>query len=156
MRRNPKNTYFIGFYRTLIVLCALVVIISIVLLYMNFEVDSKNESYNAIEDSATIANEDPNRIENGIHVRTGLVEAPGLSEVVNNCTTCHSAQLVIQNKMSAERWAATIRWMQETQNLWDLGANEDIIIHYLVTNYPPEEKGRRAALTDIQWYTLRN
>ena len=61
------------------------------------------------------------RIENGIHVRTGLIDAEGLMTVVNNCTTCHSAKLVIQNRMNKERWNATIQWMQETQNLWDLG-----------------------------------
>ncbi len=97
---------------------------------------------------------DDNLIENGVHVRTGLVEAEGLMEVVNNCTTCHSAKLVIQNRMNTERWNATIRWMQETQNLWDLGKNQEIIVNYLVTNYPPKQKGRREILTDIEWYEL--
>ncbi len=100
------------------------------------------------------SDDDFDKIENGIHLRTGLIAADGLTEVVNNCTTCHSAQLVTQNRMSRERWVATIRWMQKTQNLWDLGANEEIIINYLVTNYPPLKKGRRAALTDIEWYAL--
>ena len=97
---------------------------------------------------------DEDRIENGIHVRTGLVAADGYMEVVNNCTVCHSAKLVIQNRMNAERWAATIDWMQQTQNLWDLGKNEDIIINYLVTNYPPQKIGRRAPLSNIEWYEL--
>ena len=66
----------------------------------------------------------------------------------------HSAKLVTQNRMSAERWNATIRWMQETQNLWDLGDQQEIIVNYLVTNYPAKAKGRRMALTDIQWYEL--
>jgi len=96
------------------------------------------------------------RIENGIHVRTGLIEAEGLMTVVNNCTNCHSALLVIQNRMNAERWIATIKWMQETQNLWDLGENQEIIVNYLVTNYPPKEKGRREILTNIDWYELED
>ncbi|MGB5820395.1 MAG: monoheme cytochrome C, partial [Saonia sp.] len=74
---------------------------------------------------------------------------------VNNCTNCHSAKLVTQNRMNRERWIATIRWMQETQNLWDLGNNEEIIVNYLVTNYPPKKKGRREILTDIDWYDLQ-
>lgn len=94
------------------------------------------------------------KIENGIHVRTGLKEADGLMAVVNNCTNCHSAKLVTQNRMNEERWIATIRWMQETQNLWDLGNNEEIIVNYLVTNYPPKKKGRREILSNIQWYDL--
>ncbi len=97
---------------------------------------------------------DPDRIEDGIHVRTGLIEADGLAEVVTHCTSCHSAQLVTQNRMDKEGWIATIRWMQETQNLWDLGANEAIIVDYLVTNYPPVKKGRRQALQDVEWYVL--
>jgi hypothetical protein len=110
------------------------------------------------EKDAYVANlvEDEDRIENGIHVRTGFIEAEGLMEVVNNCTNCHSAKLVIQNRMNAERWNATIEWMQETQNLWDLGGNQEIIVNYLVSNYPPQEIGRRAALTNIEWYELED
>lgn len=106
----------------------------------------------------TVVNEDENwdKIENGIHVRTGLIEAEGLMETVNNCTNCHSAKLVTQNRMDAARWAATIDWMQETQNLWDLGGNEEIIINYLVTNYPVKKKGRRVTLENIEWYDLEH
>jgi hypothetical protein len=106
----------------------------------------------------TLIDEDENwdKIENGIHLRTGLKEGVGLMETVNNCTNCHSAKLVTQNRMDAARWAATIDWMQETQNLWDLGGNEEIIINYLVTNYPIKKKGRRVYLENIEWYDLEN
>ncbi len=104
---------------------------------------------------AIVTEDDEDRIENGIHVRTGLIDAEGLMTVVNNCTNCHSAKLVTQNRMNEERWIATIRWMQETQNLWDLGDNEHIIINYLVTNYPSNKKGRREILTHIEWYDLQ-
>jgi hypothetical protein len=97
---------------------------------------------------------DEDRIENGIHLRTGLIDADGLMTVVNNCTNCHSAKLVTQNKMSAEGWNTTIKWMQETQNLWDLGGNQEIIVNYLVLNYPLKAKGRRMTLTGIDWYEL--
>ena len=99
---------------------------------------------------------DEDRIENGIHVSTGLIEADGLMEVVYNCTNCHSSKLVIQNRMNKERWIGTIRWMQETQNLADLGKNEEIIVNYLVTNYPPTAKGRREVLSNIEWYPLKD
>ena len=98
--------------------------------------------------------EDFDKIENGIHIRTGFVEGEGLMTVVNNCTNCHSAKLVTQNRMSKEGWLATIRWMQETQNLWDLGNNEEIIVNYLATYYAPTKKGRRQNLTNIEWYEL--
>lgn len=102
------------------------------------------------------AEDNYDKIENGIHQRTGLIEAEGLMVVVNNCTNCHSAQLITQNRMNREHWKETIRWMQETQNLWDLGKNEEIIIDYLVTNYPPEKKGRRMNLKEIEWYTYND
>jgi len=98
---------------------------------------------------------DEDLIENGIHVRTGFVDDVGLMTVVNNCTNCHSSKLVIQNRMNEDRWNATIKWMQETQNLWPLGDNQKIIVDYLVKNYPPIEKGRRASLTNINWYELK-
>jgi len=98
--------------------------------------------------------DDFDKIENGIHIRTGLVEAEGLMTVVNNCTYCHSAKIIIQNNMNAERWNATIKWMQETQNLGDLGSNQEVIVNYLVANYPPKDVGRRENLTDIDWYEL--
>lgn len=114
-------------------------------------VDDIEETYVTVPEE-----EDFDRIENGIHLRTGLIEAEGLMTVVNNCTNCHSAQLITQNRMNEERWISTIRWMQETQNLWDLGKNEEIIVNYLVTNYPVVSKGRRAPLTNIEWYELQD
>jgi hypothetical protein len=99
---------------------------------------------------------DDDRIENGIHARTGLVDAEGVMTVVNNCTNCHSSKIILQNRMNTERWNATIKWMQETQNLWDLGKNQEIIVQYLVTNYPVTDKGRRENLSNIDWYELEN
>lgn len=125
-------------------------IVLVVVLAVYFFRDSKTIDYTPLPEEGEY-----DRIENGIHLRTGLKEAEGLTEVVNNCTNCHSAQLLIQNRMSRERWVATIRWMQETQNLWDLGSNEEVIIRYLTTNYPPKEKGRRGILENIEWYELK-
>ena len=143
-------------YRLLIVVCAIMVVLSILALYFMpatlWEEQLSNSEYTDRPEDI----EDPNKIVDGIHVRTGLIEAEGLMAVVNNCTSCHSAQLVIQNRMERERWISTIRWMQKTQNLWDLGDNEDKIVNYLVTNYPPIKKGRREVLTNIEWYELKD
>ena len=119
--------------------------------FTNYEAGQPDIIYTEVPEEE----DDFDKIVNGIHLRTGLKDGEGLMEVVNNCTNCHSAQLVTQNKMNKERWLATIRWMQETQNLWDLGQNEEIIINYLVTNYPPTKKGRRANLQHIEWYELK-
>ncbi len=95
------------------------------------------------------------KVEDGIHVATGLIDDEGLMTVIGSCTPCHSAKLITQNRATREGWLSMIRWMQATQNLWDLGErNEEIILDYLARNYAPEEKGRRAPLTDIEWYQL--
>lgn len=103
-----------------------------------------------------VIEEGEDKIENGIHIRTGFIDDKGLMETINNCTNCHSSKLVIQNRMSKERWLATIKWMQKTQGLWDLGDNEDIIVNYLAKNYAPSKKGRRENLKNINWYELED
>lgn len=115
-----------------------------------FDFQSKQDTIVSVPIEAV----DEDRIENGIHVRTGLIDAEGLMTVVNNCTNCHSSKIILQNRMNTERWNATIKWMQETQNLWGLGKNQEIIVNYLVTNYPIKDKGRRDNLSNIDWYEL--
>lgn len=134
-------------------LIALIVITGLtVLLFSVSSLDFwTNKSSEVSTDSNALQNED---IVNGIHLRTGLKEGVGLMTVITHCTACHSAQLITQNRMSKERWNATIRWMQETQNLWELGENQEVIVNYLVENYPVYNKGRRENLQNIEWYDL--
>ena len=127
------------------------IILLVVLLAIYFFLIESNDKPEQIINDQTVSNSE---IVDGIHVRTGLKDGEGLMTVVANCTACHSAQLVIQNRMNKERWDATIRWMQETQNLWDLGDNQEVIVNYLVKNYPVNSKGRRSNLQDIEWYEL--
>ncbi|TXF91207.1 hypothetical protein FUA23_03005 [Neolewinella aurantiaca] len=96
------------------------------------------------------------KVTNGIHDATGLIFAEGFEAVRGNCTACHSAKLITQNRATAAGWTEIIRWMQATQNLHDLGENEEIIVKYLATNYAPEDVGRRAGLDveSIEWYLL--
>lgn len=90
--------------------------------------------------------------ESGIPLRTGLIDARGPMETLINCPNSHYSKPVSQNRMSKELWVATTRWMQGTQNLWDLGKYEAFIIHYLVENYPQRKTERRENLNNIQWY----
>ena len=142
-------------YQLLIRLFTLLVIFGSGLFYYVFNPDLLD--FNSKSEFVMVPIElDEDRIEKGIHVSTGLIDAEGLMLVVNNCTNCHSAKLVTQNRMNADGWNATIKWMQETQNLWGLGGNKELIVNYLVKNYPPIAKGRRMTLTDIEWYELEN
>ncbi|SMG25132.1 monoheme cytochrome C [Arenibacter troitsensis] len=145
-----------SFYGILVISFAMVLLIGVlgVIYMMDPSVFSSKKDTPNSEVVDVDPDEDWDKIENGIHLRTGFKDGEGLMTVVNNCTNCHSAQLVIQNRMNEERWIETIRWMQKTQNLWDLGDNEKVIVNYLVTNYPPKSKGRREALTNIEWYPL--
>ncbi len=97
---------------------------------------------------------DSYEIKDGIHVTTGLIDSEGLQVVIASCTACHSAKLITQNRATREGWVSMIRWMQATQNLWDLGESEEVIVKYLSENYAPNKKGRRQNLTNIEWYDL--
>ena len=102
-----------------------------------------------------IAEELP-EFENGIHLETGLIESEHIDLVIANCTGCHSANMITQNRATRNGWKDMIAWMQATQNLWDLGENESLILDYLAANYAPIKRGRRAPLTNIEWYELED
>jgi len=87
---------------------------------------------------------------------SGLAYAPGFAIVRGNCTTCHSAKLITQNRATREGWEQMIRWMQATQGLHDLADDEPVILDYRAEHYAPEEVGRRGNLNydSIDWYEL--
>jgi hypothetical protein len=93
---------------------------------------------------------------NGIHVNTGLMYGPGFVEVQRHCLACHSSKLITQSRSTREGWDQTLTWMQQTQGLWDLGADKTKILDYLAEYYAPEEIGRRASLNQLEigWYKL--
>lgn len=86
---------------------------------------------------------------------TGFVIDDGFDMVRAHCTACHSPKLVTQFGASREGWLEKIRWMQHTQNLWDLGEAEPVILDYLAKNYPATLKfDRREPLKVVEWYKL--
>ena len=94
--------------------------------------------------------------ENSLDPDSGLRNDPNLMLVKANCTACHSSKLITMNRMSRERWKETIRWMQEKQNLWDLGESEPLVLDYLEKYYAPEPQAtRRKNLEAIEWYELK-
>ncbi len=131
------------------------------LLYIPLEDDIKNlfkekQEVKVTTNRSTEKDEDYDRVENGIHVQTGFVVAPGFDEVRANCTVCHSSKLVTQNRATREGWEQMIIWMQEKQGLWDLGDRKPIILDYLSTHYAPIKKGRRdnIDIAEVEWYIL--
>jgi mono/diheme cytochrome c family protein len=82
---------------------------------------------------------------------SGLVIDAGWELVRGHCSACHSARLVIQNRGSRETWLSMIRWMQESQGLWQFDpATEATILDYLSRNYGPMASSRRAPLPSDQ------
>lgn len=79
-----------------------------------------------------------------IDPETGLKMGKGFEEVKANCTVCHSANFIIQSKLNRDEWKTTIKWMQDTQGLWEFDPQtEDLILTYLATNYPQANTSRR-------------
>lgn len=91
----------------------------------------------------------------GLDPTTGLVIDEGFDLVRAHCTACHSSKLITQFGGTRDVWIEKIRWMQRTQNLWDLGESEPPILDYLVKHYGPVGAfDRREPLKDIEWYKL--
>jgi hypothetical protein len=78
---------------------------------------------------------------------TGLIVNPGWEQVRANCGGCHSHALVTAQRADRKTWLDIIRWMQATQNLWQLQPDiETQILDYLAANYPPQPNRRRAPI----------
>ena len=78
---------------------------------------------------------------------SGLVKDEGWELVRNNCVACHSLRLVTSQRADRQTWLDMIRWMQRTQNLWQLDREtERRILSYLAKNYPPQPDRRRAPI----------
>ncbi len=87
--------------------------------------------------------------EPAVDPETQLVVDEGWELVKANCTACHSAKLVTQMRGERETWLEMIRWMQQTQNLWQFPPQtEAAILDYLATNYAPQRRRFRRAPLD--------
>ncbi len=136
----------------------IIILVLVIVVYAGYSISpsiqTSNKPQKVALSNTRVAPKPKKEIIDGVHQATGLKEGAGLQAVIQNCTSCHSAKLITQNRMNKSGWLSTIRWMQETQNLWDLGENEESIVNYLATYYAPQKKGRRARLTTIEWYEL--
>ena len=87
---------------------------------------------------------------NEIDPDSGLVIADNWQLVKAHCGACHSHALVTSQRGDRDYWLKTIRWMQRTQNLWDLPPTiEEKMLDYLAAHYDEREWGRRPPLSPI-------
>lgn len=71
-----------------------------------------------------------------INPETGLIIDDNSSLVEINCLACHNAGLIVNMHASREAWIATIRWMQDSEGLWEIPKeDEDKILDYLTKHY---------------------
>ena len=87
----------------------------------------------------------------GIDTDTGLVTARGWEDVRAHCGGCHAYHVVTNQRANRNAWRDMIRWMQRTQNLWQIPDQaETRILDYLADNYGPDEaaRQRRAPLAE--------
>ena len=79
---------------------------------------------------------------------TGLIMASGWELAAAHCGGCHSHKLVTAQRGDKDFWRDTIRWMQRTQNLWQIpAAQEEALLNYLAEHYNETDWGRRPPLS---------
>lgn len=85
----------------------------------------------------------------GLDPATGLVIEPGWLHVRAHCGGCHSHALVTAQRGDRDTWLGIIRWMQATQNLWQLAPDvETEMLEYLASAYAPLPPRRRAPIPE--------
>ena len=62
----------------------------------------------------------------------GLPVGKGIKLVLENCTVCHSTDIILQNHMSRKNWKKTITLMQQERGMAKLKKQDQkIILDYL-------------------------
>ncbi len=138
--------------RLIIFLCLGIGLILFSTLWRNEPLGKTNEiNYNGVKSS-----DNNSSSADSLHVVGGFIAEGDYLLAIKHCTSCHAAELVVQNRASREGWEQLIRWMQRTQKLWDLGEDEDAVLNYLATYYAPKDIGRRAnvQLSSSDWYYI--
>lgn len=133
-----------------VIALGLTIIIFCITLFASYSTGSEAKGAESAIKALAVAETEAARPEQSV-----LAVDDELPLVIQNCTGCHSAKLIAQNRATREGWKNIIVWMQETQNLWDLGTNETKILDYLARHYSPEKSGRRKNLQNIEWYDLK-
>ena len=90
-------------------------------------------------------------------VASELIRENGWQLVRDNCTKCHSSQIIVQNSGTREVWKSRIEWMQSSQGLDELDPElENSILDYLAKNYGQKTASRRQALPPHLMPTISN
>jgi len=67
---------------------------------------------------------------------SGLPRTEGVETVVAQCTYCHSAALVMQQRLSRERWDERVNWMIAERGMPEPdAADRKVILDYLAAHF---------------------
>ncbi|ECL3339826.1 monoheme cytochrome C [Campylobacter jejuni] len=79
-----------------------------------------------------------------INPDTGLIINPDSPLVEANCLACHGSNLITNMHASRKAWLAAIRWMQDSEGLWEIEPeDEEKILNYLEKYYGEKYDTRR-------------
>lgn len=79
-----------------------------------------------------------------INPDTGLIIDENSPLVEAHCLACHGSNLITNMRASKNAWLAAIRWMQESEGLWEIPAeDEEKILNYLTKYYGEKYETRR-------------
>ncbi len=79
-----------------------------------------------------------------INPDTGLIIDPDSPLVEANCLACHGSNLITNMRAGKDAWLAAIRWMQDSEGLWEIPAeDEEKILNYLTKYYGEKYDTRR-------------
>ena len=105
------------------------------------------EKAGQVAEAENAAGSEPEEL-NRVDPDSGLVINEHWELVKAHCSACHSPRLVTQNRGSRQNWLDMIRWMQDSQGLWQFdAATETAILDYLEKNYAPAAASRRAPIS---------
>lgn len=79
-----------------------------------------------------------------INPENGLYIDENVELVENHCLVCHNSSLIVNMNAGREAWIAAIRWMQESEGLWEIPVDdENKILDYLTKHYGEKYNTRR-------------
>lgn len=69
----------------------------------------------------------------------GLPQTEGVDTVFSNCTYCHSAAIIMQQRMPPSQWDYTLNWMVEKQGMPELEPEDrKVVMNYLIQHFSTE------------------
>ncbi|HEB9325294.1 TPA: cytochrome C [Campylobacter jejuni] len=78
-----------------------------------------------------------------INPDTGLIIDPDSSLVEANCLARHGCNLITNMHASRKAWLAAIRWMQDSEGLWEIEPKDEKKLNYLEKYYGEKYDTRR-------------